>query len=277
MPDPLSITASVVGIIGPALHGTRLLLQDLQQLKDAPKTVKRLVEDVQSVNTTLELLQSVEEREWDLLGAGIAEQSKTTISSSTQACNIFRSDLQKWTRHSEDGKLAWLDRANIGFFKKEQVKAISEQLQSCKLAINLIVGVATLYSSVHNTHLTEEIKKTIAIKQDEVKGAMTTADKRLIVLENKVEEINLSDDDEEVATPAEGKTEALRQLEEELKGVQESQKLLNELLSKSQEGAVAKAAGSQSGSTTVTFGAQNLGFQAGIINGGVSGTSFGGK
>jgi hypothetical protein len=97
------------------------------------------------------------------------------------------------------------------------------------------------------------------------------------VLENKVEVINLSDDNKEVATAAERKTEILRQLEEELKGVKASQKLLSELLSKSQEEAVVKAAGSQSGSTTVIFGAQNSGFQAGIINGGVSGFSFGGK
>ena len=103
------------------------------------------------------------------------------------------------------------------------------------------------------------------------------ADKQLIVLENKVKEINLSDDEEEVATPVEGKTEALRQLEEEFKGVKASQKLLNELLSKSQEEAVAKAAGNQSGSITVTFGAQNSGFQAGNINGGVSGINFGGN
>ena len=144
MTDPLSITASVVGIIGPALHATRLLLEDLQQLKDAPKTVKRLVEDIRSVDRALELLKSIEEGEWGSLGADVAQQSKTTISSSTQACNLFRADLQKWTKHSEDGKLAWLDRANIGFFKKDQVKAMSEQLQSCKLAINLNVGVATL-------------------------------------------------------------------------------------------------------------------------------------
>jgi hypothetical protein len=99
---------------------------------------------VQSVDTALKLLQSVEKREWGLLGTGVAKQSETTISSSTQVCNIFRADLQKWTRHSEDRKLAWLDQANVGFFKKDQVKAMSEQLQSCKLAINLIVGVATL-------------------------------------------------------------------------------------------------------------------------------------
>ena len=64
MSDPLSITASVVGIIAPALHGMRLLLEDLQQLKDAPKTVERLAADVHSVDTTLTLLQGIEEKEW---------------------------------------------------------------------------------------------------------------------------------------------------------------------------------------------------------------------
>ena len=130
---------------------------------------------------------------------------------------------------------------------------------------------------MRHTHITEEIKKTISTKQAEVKSAITTADKQLVVLENKLEELNLSSDDEEVAGSREGKTEALRQLEEELKAVKASQKLLNELLSKSQEETVARAAGNQSRSTTVTFGNQNSGFQAGTINGGVSGISFGGK
>jgi hypothetical protein len=97
------------------------------------------------------------------------------------------------------------------------------------------------------------------------------------VLENRLEELNLSSDDDEAAGSREGKTEALRQLEEEFKGVKASQKLLNELLSKSQEETVAKVAGNQSSPTTVTFGAQNSGFQAGNINGGVSGITFGRK
>ncbi|XMA20393.1 hypothetical protein WAI453_013184 [Rhynchosporium graminicola] len=58
--------------------------------------------------------------------------------------------------------------SNVRFFKKDQANAMSEQRQSCKLAINLIVGVVTLYSSVRNSHITEEIKKTITIKQGEV-------------------------------------------------------------------------------------------------------------
>ncbi|KAH6704283.1 hypothetical protein BKA61DRAFT_493498 [Leptodontidium sp. MPI-SDFR-AT-0119] len=278
MADPLSITASVVGIIVPALHGTRLLLGDLQQLSDAPKTIKRLTNDVQSVHTTLELLRGVKDGDWKSLGQKVAEQSKATISSCTQACDLFRADLQKWTRHSEDGRLTWLDRANVGFFKKGQAKAMSDQLQSCKLAINLIVGVATLYSSVRNNHVTEEIKKTISVKQNEVNGAITKADRQLVVLENKLEEMNLSSgDDNDTAGSSQGKVEVMRQLEEELKGAKATRKLLNELLSKSQEEAIAKAVQSQNGSITVSFGAQNSGFQAGNINGTVSGMTFGGK
>lgn len=113
--------------------------------------------------------------------------------------------------------------------------------------------------------------------QTEVKGAITVADRQLVVLENNLEDLNLSSDDDEAARSREDKNEALRQLEEELKAVKVSQKLLNELLSKSQEEAVAKAAGNQRGATTITFGAQNSGFQAGIINGGVNGNTFGSK
>jgi peptidoglycan hydrolase CwlO-like protein len=135
------------------------------------------------------------------------------------------------------------------------------------------------YRSIRNSHITEEIKKTISTKQDEVKGAIITADKQLVVLENKLEELNLSSDDDDTAT--DGKAEALRQLEGERKALDASRKLLDELLAKAQEEAVANVAGNPAGSTTVTFGDHNSGFhnsgfQAGNISGGVS-VSFGGK
>jgi hypothetical protein len=142
--DPLSITASVISIIVPALHGTRLLLDDLEKFKDAPKTVKRLADDVHSVDAALKLLKGVEDREWDSLGNKLAEHSKATVSSCTQACSMFTTDLQRWTKHSEDGQLSRRDRANVGFFKKDQIKAMSEQLQNCKLAITTVVSVANL-------------------------------------------------------------------------------------------------------------------------------------
>ena len=57
MTDPLSVAASVVGIAIPALHSTRLLLDDLENLKDAPKTVKRLLDEVHSVDAALKAVE----------------------------------------------------------------------------------------------------------------------------------------------------------------------------------------------------------------------------
>ena len=130
---------------------------------------------------------------------------------------------------------------------------------------------------MHNSHVTEDIKKAISIRQYEVNNAITAADRQLVLVENKPEELNRSSDDDDAARFSQGKDEVLQQLKEEVKGVKASQKLLNELLSKAQEEAIAKVAGNQPGSITVTFGAQNSGFQAGNINGGVSGITFGGK
>jgi hypothetical protein len=120
-------------------------MEILGEIKDAPKTITRLSDEVRSVDAALNLLNGMEEREWVSLGTTVAEESKTTISSYKEACDLFRADLERWTKHSEDGKLAWHDRANVGFFKKAQIKAMSEQLQNCKLSINTVISIATLY------------------------------------------------------------------------------------------------------------------------------------
>ena len=134
------------------------------------------------------------------------------------------------------------------------------------------------YSSIRHTHITEEIKTAIFTKQTEIEGAISTRDKQLIVLENKLKGLNRSSDDQKAAEDRESKAEALQQLEEERKALSASRKVLNELLSKSKEEAIANtAADNQSHSTIITFGDQNRGFQAGSINGPVSGITFEGK
>ena len=64
------------------------------------------------------------------------------------------------------------------------------------------------YCSVCHNRITEKIKKTIFTKQAEVESAIAIANQQLVVPKTKVEELNLSGDDEGAATPREGKTEA---------------------------------------------------------------------
>ena len=79
MADPLSIGASVIGIIVPALHGSRLLLDDLQAIIDAPKALETLKNNVGSVEMALASLQAVKGADWELLGDAVAERSKAAI------------------------------------------------------------------------------------------------------------------------------------------------------------------------------------------------------
>lgn len=133
------------------------------------------------------------------------------------------------------------------------------------------------YSSVRNSHITEEVLKTVSTKEAEVKGAIATADKQLVMLEKRFEELELSDDDGAAAS-TQGKSSTLQQLEEERKALDASRKLLEELLAKSQGDVVAKAAqGNNPAPTTITFGNDSSGFQAGVIHGGVSAITFGKK
>ncbi|OBT59842.1 hypothetical protein VE03_10685 [Pseudogymnoascus sp. 23342-1-I1] len=166
-----------------------------------------------------------------------------------------------------------------------QIKAMSEQLSNCTLTINSIVSIAKLYSSMSNGQFTEEIKEMISTKRAELGSGSTTVYKQLIVLEDRLNDLNLSSDEE--AAEVEGKTEALGQLKEQLIGLKASQDLLKELLSQ----IVVRNSGFQAqtingGVNGIIFGRGgngivsadgNSGFQAGTINGGVSHLFFGGK
>ena len=144
MAEALGVAASVTGLVVPALHGIRLLLTDIKKITDAPTAVERLQQDLTSLDATLDSLKAIEDADWIALGEIVADQSKTAISTCKAACETFHSDLQRWTRRSQGGKLSWRDRANIGFFKDHQIKTVSEHLQSCKLICGNAIGTATL-------------------------------------------------------------------------------------------------------------------------------------
>jgi hypothetical protein len=134
------------------------------------------------------------------------------------------------------------------------------------------------YSSIRHTHITEEIKKTISVKEAEITGAIAATDKQLTEVESTLGELHLTDAGQEGAQNVEDKEKALEQVKEEQIALDSSRILLQELLSKAREEVVSRAATeSQNRSTQVTFGNQNAGVQIGISNGPISGISFGGK
>ena len=146
MGDPLSTAASVVGIVVPALHGIRLLLDDLEKLSDAPETVENLKAEIRLVEATIQSFLTITEPQWQALGTSIVEQSKTTLITCKESCKKFKADLLGWTRHSRDGKLSWQDRARVGFLKQNRIEAMSVQLRGYQGSLSLVASTATLYA-----------------------------------------------------------------------------------------------------------------------------------
>lgn len=144
MAEPLTVSVSIIGLIVPALHGARILLEDLRNIKDAPQTVEALKNHIISIEAALASLQDIPKEDWDAFGGAIADQVEAATHACSKTCHMIRQNLQHWTRRSSSGKLSRLDRANIGVLKQAQTKSMLEQLQGCKITINSVVSIATL-------------------------------------------------------------------------------------------------------------------------------------
>ena len=144
MADPLSISASVVGFVVPALEGTRLLIDTLRAIRDAPKALQDIETDLRSVEASLKSLKGIDESQLRLLSEQVYDQCQDTIDRYKSACKGFRDDIQRFTKRTRDGKLSWQDKLNVGFFNRKRVEGMARQLQSCKLALASVFSVAIL-------------------------------------------------------------------------------------------------------------------------------------
>ncbi|KAF2112481.1 hypothetical protein BDV96DRAFT_649265 [Lophiotrema nucula] len=243
MADPLSFGAGIVSIIVPALHGVRLLLDDLNRITDAPQAIQALKNDASKIQN----------------GRVLVEQSRIKPRLPLRAAR--ERDLKRWTRHSQDGKLSWKEKANVGIFKERQVKAMSEQLQSCKSTFNAAVGVshdnnrrvaAIASAEVQLTELHLQLQKIRFDDSQPEQGQIAQMRNSIVELETDV------------------KT-AIRQIEEEQIALACSKDILDKLLEK------ADAAEKEQWKGRVSFGHSNSGFQAYTVNGGIHGMTFGAK
>lgn len=138
-----------------------------------------------------------------------------------------------------------------------------------------ILTIFCRYSSIRSTNVTEDIKKAISTKEEEVSKAITSTNRQLAEVETSLRELHLRSASEEESRNAEDMTNTVEQIEEERNALNSSRKLLEELLSRTKEEAIVKAASEiQSRSMHMSFGNLGQGIQIGINHAPISGLHF---
>lgn len=150
MADPLSITASVIGVITAACQSCKALSDLIYSFVNAPKNLSNLRGDLNTLRALIESLeQTVSPVSPDAITYLSTEQNSCmkelvpAISSCQTACDDFAQRLSKATSRSPQGRVSLIDRAKWQFNEKDII-VLRSRLGDCKQTLSVALGVVTL-------------------------------------------------------------------------------------------------------------------------------------
>lgn len=135
---------------------------------------------------------------------------------------------------------------------------------------------ARSYGSIRQGRAVESIQGTLQARQQEIVQAVGVTERQLAAMDIHTQPNSENEEMPQHIQSAESTAQAEQRNRDDREALRVSAALLKELSIKSEREELLKAAErEQSRTTTVTFGSNNSGFQTGIINGPVSGITFG--
>lgn len=148
MSDPLSVTASVIGVATLAYQSCKALNDIISSFVDAPKTLRDMCRDLDALQSLLASLQvavdGVPDASLSADQRACLAELKPPVQSCHISCDDFIGKLAKVTSHSEEGgRVNWLDRARLHFNEKD-ITSLKSRLGDCKQTLNVALGVVTL-------------------------------------------------------------------------------------------------------------------------------------
>ena len=149
MADPLSVTASVVGITAFALRSVQQLTAFIESIRDAPEIITGIKEDLKAVESVLSSLGRVLQTK-DLPAETLESLDqnaniKVAVENCSKECARFRATLAHWMRHSTETKTFWWDRVRAGYFGEKSTEAFLRRLGASKATVSVALNSAILY------------------------------------------------------------------------------------------------------------------------------------
>lgn len=144
MADPLSITASILAVVGAAYTSAQGLYDLIDGLQSAPKTIADMKTDIAGVQRVLQSLQTSLEEKPDAL-APIFERVgiKDTVAVCEDIIKDFTRTMEKYTTHSKDGSFSNRDRLTVTF-RKSKLEGFRTRLNVAKDTVEFAVTSAIL-------------------------------------------------------------------------------------------------------------------------------------
>ncbi|KAF5563460.1 hypothetical protein FNAPI_2669 [Fusarium napiforme] len=132
MPDPVSITASILGIV----QGVAFLSSTIENIRSAPESIKNIQSQLQHLKPILtQLAFAVDQKQIDTDQFGA--EVKSALDSCDQACTEFNTSLGHWTRHSSEDETSVLDYTKIGLLRQGRIRLMKDQLDQCIKILNV--------------------------------------------------------------------------------------------------------------------------------------------
>ena len=145
MTDPLSITASVVGITTAAIGSVKFLYTTISDIKDVPNALGNIRSDLQAVEPVLQkLLTELQNEDSQVL---LTDAIKGAVENCNSACSIFKERLNHWMRHATKYKAfwaEWTDRARVGIFEQGTIYVFKARLNDCKSTLNIALSTSSV-------------------------------------------------------------------------------------------------------------------------------------
>ncbi|KAF5644103.1 hypothetical protein F52700_2671 [Fusarium sp. NRRL 52700] len=174
MPDSVSITASILGIV----QGVAFLSSTIENIRSAPESIKNIQRQLQHLKPVLtQLAYAVDQK---------------------QACTEFSTSLGHWTRHSSEDETSVLDYTKIGLLRQGRIRLMKDQPDQCIKILNVtLVTNNALQMSRQEGMIREHTDRILSALEDSLKKKIDNVKKdKMEVVKYQAEASGSSESDD---------------------------------------------------------------------------------
>jgi len=146
--DPLSITAATIGISHAAIASIVSLRNNIGAFQDAQEVLGDIRTQLENIQKPLETLKTLTVPDADTLAVTTETLTKCGVAEAVNDCGdkcaAFEKKLQRWTRHSPEGRLSHRDRVALGIWNQEKVNTFKARVETCRSSVHFAVASVQL-------------------------------------------------------------------------------------------------------------------------------------